>query len=121
MQMIRTHVLAALARGISGNDDFTARAALDRTDLVVRGAARRRLGRALIDAELAATDAGLARPPVGHVMRLAALAVAGHEQPPANDELAVAAAYATLPAARPLRVPVATIAVLAVVFGALGA
>jgi hypothetical protein len=120
MQMIRTHVLAALARGISGNDDFTARAALDHTDLVVRGAARRMLGRALIDAELAATDAGLARPPVGHVMRLASLAVAGAELPPANDEPAVATAYAALPPARPLRVPVATIAVLAVVLGAAG-
>jgi hypothetical protein len=119
MQMIRRHVLAALAVGISSNDDFMAGAALDRADFVLRGAARRRLGRALIEAELAAVDAGMTRPPNAHVMRLAALVVAGREIPPPADESAVAATYETLPTiARPR--PVATIALAVAVLAALG-
>ncbi len=119
MQMIRRHVLAALAVGISSNDDFMAGAALDRADFVLRGAARRRLGRALIEAELAAVDAGMTRPPHAHVMRLAALVVAGREIPPPADESAVAATYETLPTvARPR--PVATIALAVAVLAALG-
>jgi hypothetical protein len=118
MQMIRRHVLAALAVGISSNDDFMAGAALDRTDFVLRGAARRRLGRALIEAELAAMEAGLAKPPTAHVMRLAALVVAGRQSPPPADESAVAATYDALPAvARPR--PVATIALAVAVVAAL--
>jgi hypothetical protein len=119
MQMIRRHVLAALAVGISSNDDFMAGAALDRADFVLRGAARRRLGRALIEAELAAVDAGMTRPPSSHVMRLAALVVAGREPPAAADESAVAATYETLPVIAKPR-PIATIALAVAVVAALG-
>lgn len=119
--MTRRYVLAALARGLAAGDDAVARAALARTDLVLRGAARRTLGRALIEAELAATEAGLHAPPPPHVMRLAALAVAGRELPPAGDEAAVAAAYAALPAAAVPRVPVATLVVCVALVGVLGA
>jgi hypothetical protein len=119
MQMIRRHVLAALAAGITSGDDFMAGAALDHADLVLRGAARRRLGRALIEAELAAVEAGLTRPPQSHVMRLAALVVAGRDVPRADDESAVAATYEMLPAPRRPK-PIATIALVVAMLAALG-
>jgi hypothetical protein len=52
--VLTRHVLAALADGIAANDDDAARSALARIDPVARGFARRKLGRALIDAELVA-------------------------------------------------------------------
>lgn len=100
--MLTRHVLAALAAGIAANDDDAARAALDRIDPVARGFARRKLGRALIDAELVAEG----KPP-GHVMRVAALSVAGRRVPVDADR--VEAAYAELPAVAMPRVPVWTI------------
>src|SRR5689334_15641 len=108
--MIQRHLLAALARGISADDDLAARDALDHIDPFARGFARRRLGSALVDAELAVTTAGLAQPPRAHVMRLAALAVAGRELPAADDVAAATAAYTALPAVKPSRVPIVTIA-----------
>ncbi|MDQ3370801.1 MAG: hypothetical protein M3680_35735, partial [Myxococcota bacterium] len=76
--MIRRHVQAALAAGITAGEDDAARAALRSTDWVLRGRAKRRLERSLIDGALATNeyggfhDAEAAR----HVMRVAALGLA---------------------------------------------
>lgn len=101
--MLTRHVLAALDAGIAANDDDTARAALAGIDPVVRGVAKRKLGRALIDAELVAEGK-----PAAHVMRVAALAVAKRTVPVDADR--VEAAYAELPRTRMPRVPIFTIA-----------
>jgi hypothetical protein len=100
--VLTRHVLAALAAGITANDDDVARAALDHIDPVARGFARRKLDRALIDAELVAEG----KPPA-HVMRVAALAVAGKSVPVDADR--VEAAYAELPRVAMPRVPTWTI------------
>lgn len=113
--MIRRHVLAALGAGIEAGDDDVARAALRRVDWAVRKLAKRRFERAMIDAGLATTE-----PDPGHVMRVAALALAKRDIA-ANDRDAVAAAYAKLAMPRPSRVPVATIALaLAAVVAVVG-
>jgi hypothetical protein len=114
--MLSRHVLAALAHGIAADDDLVARDALGTIDPVARGFARRRLARALVDAELATTAAGLARPPRAHLLRLAALDVA--KRPgfgaavgdAAGDIETVVAAYAALPPPRSSRIPVLTLA-----------
>ncbi len=121
MLSTRPHVLAALHHGITRDDDLAARAALLRIDPVLRGRARSRLGRAMLDAELAATTAGLDRPPRAHIMRLAALAVAKRPPPPAHDRDAVTDAYAALPEARERRLPLATLALIGVVLAGAGA
>jgi hypothetical protein len=54
--MVRRHVLAALASGIAAGDEDAARAAIGRIDPVLRGVARRRLERALIDAALVVSE-----------------------------------------------------------------
>jgi hypothetical protein len=100
--VLTRHVLAALAAGIAANDDDVARAALGRIDPVARGFARRKLGRALIDAELVAEGK-----PAAHVMRVAALTVAGRTVPVDPDR--VEAAYDELPRQRMPRAPVWTI------------
>src|SRR5262249_17961275 len=116
MIAIRRHVLSALAEGISKDDDLAARAALGRIDPVLRGPARRRLGRALVDAELTAGVAGIHKPSRAHVQRLAALAIAGRPSELAGEPDAVAAEYAQLPKVTAMRAPIATIAtVLALV------
>ena len=124
IHVIRRLVLAALARGIAADSDAEARAALDRADPVLRGSARRRLGYALIDAELLAIDAAPASQlPPAHVMRVAAIKVAGKAIDPARagDVAAVEAAYRAL-AIRPMRrAPIATIAVAAIALGGAGA
>ena len=71
MLSTRPHVLAALQHGISRDDDLAARTALLKIDPVLRRAARSRLGSVMLDAELAATVAGLDRPPRAHIMKLA--------------------------------------------------
>lgn len=101
--MLTRHVLAALAAGIAANDDDAARAALARIDPVARGFARRKLGRALIDAELVAEGK-----PAAHIMRVAALSVAGKSVPVDADR--VEAAYAELPRIAMPRAPMWTIA-----------
>lgn len=106
--MIRRHVLAALARGVEAADEDVARDELARIDWVLRGAARRRLEHALIDASLA-TGALDATPPSQRLrLQAAALIVSGQE---VGDP---APAYARLVQRPPLRVPIATICALAV-------
>jgi hypothetical protein len=108
--MIQRHLLAALAHGISADDDLAARDALAHIDPVLRGRARKRLGTALLDAELACTTGGLARPSRAHVMRLAALAIAKRDAAAPADVDATTAAYAQLPATKRGGAPVATLA-----------
>lgn len=112
--MLTRHVLAALAAGISANDEDVARAALDRIDPLARGLAKRKLGRVLIDAALVADG----KPPA-HVMQVAALSLAGHSVPVDADR--VAAAYAELPRARMPRTPALTIAAVLAGLAAIGA
>jgi hypothetical protein len=101
--VLTRHLLAALAAGIAANDALAARAALDHVDPVARGLAKRKLGRALIDAELVAQG----KPPA-HVMRVAALALARRSVPVDADR--IEAAYAELPRPTMPRVPKWTIA-----------
>ena len=121
--MIRRHVLAALAAGIEAGDEEVARKALRRTDWVVRGLARRRFERALIDAALAVTDVFDADGPrpttatdttspeaVRHLQRIAALAIAKVPIDEVRDRERVTAAYRALPPARRPLLPLATIA-----------
>lgn len=109
--MIRRHVLAALATGISAGDDDAARSYLRRIDYLVRRAARRRLEAALIDAALATNETDSTDPEaVRHIQRVAALSVA---KAPLPDDLAdrerVAAAYRALPSVKAGGLPIATI------------
>lgn len=117
--MVRRYVLAALAQGIAAGDEDVARRALRKIDAVVRGMARRRLERSLIDAALAAhqfnsPDYEVSR----HIQRVAALQVAGVEVD-ATEPTRVSDAYAKLPQVHMPTVPVATISlalVLALLF-----
>ena len=114
--MIRRHVLAALAAGVEAGDDNAARETVRRTDWVLRGPAKRHLERALIDATLLTGEHGAADPEaMRHVQRVAALTIAGRIDVDANDRWRVAAAYASLPTPPAASVPVATIAVTALV------
>ncbi len=106
--MFRRHVLAALAAGITAGDEDAARAMLRRVDPVARVFARRRLEKSLIDAALACDAAQLVTPDGVHVMRVAALAIAGHEVP-AGDVAAVDVAYRRLATPRLPRLPLATL------------
>lgn len=117
--MFRRHVLAALATGITSGDEDAARQALRRTDPVVRGAARRRLERSLIDAALACDAAGLVHPAPAHVMRLAALSTAGASTD-AADPAAAATAYAALPTPAMPRFPLWTLVTLLVTLSLAG-
>lgn len=119
--MIRSHVLAALATGIEAGNDDAARAAVGRADWILRGAARRRLERALIDAALCSRELVTAADPeaMRHIQRVAALDVAGARDVDANDgevdatdRAAVARAYRRL-ATRPGSAPTAPVATAA--------
>jgi len=118
--VIHRHVLAALATGIEAGNDDAARAAVGRTDWVLRGVARRRLERALIDAALVSGELVSAADPeaMRHIQRVAALDVAGDDKIDASDRLAVAHAYRRLDT-RPVTAPVATAAACVVVVMAL--
>ena len=122
--MLRRHVAAVLAVGITAEDDDAARAAVKALDPIVRGAARRRFERALVDAALACDVAGLTKPTTTHIMRVAALATAKREVANIADVDAVTEAYQKLPP-RPLpRLPIITalsivVAVAAIAFGSL--
>ncbi len=106
--MFRRHILAALAAGIAANDEDAARTRLHGGDPIARFFARRRLEKTLIDAALACDAVQLVAPPPAHVMRLAALAIAGHDAP-AGDLTGAEAAYARLAIPRMPRVPLATL------------
>ncbi|MEO7093917.1 MAG: hypothetical protein ABI175_11745 [Polyangiales bacterium] len=110
--MIRRHVLAALAAGIAAGDDDAARAALRRTDWVLRRSAKKRLERALIDAALATNELGGAVDPEAarHVQRVAALEIAKALPDDVTDRDRIAAAYAALPSVRAGGAPIVTIA-----------
>ncbi len=107
--MIRRSVMAALAIGIAAVNDDAARRALRGGDVVARMRARRSMERALIDAALACSNAGVNHPTPVHVMRLAALATAGRASDHVADLAAVASAYAALPVATLPRFPLLTL------------
>jgi len=109
--VIRRHVLAALAAGVAAGDDDAARKALRKTDWIVRGMARRRLERALIDAALATNELNSADPEAArHVQRVASLLVAKVPIDEIADRARVEAAYRALPVAGAPRLPVLTFA-----------
>ncbi|CAN5580117.1 hypothetical protein BH11MYX1_BH11MYX1_48070 [soil metagenome] len=97
-QVIRRHVLAALATGVEAGDDDAAREALLRIEWVVRGPARRKLERALIDAALVSNAMVTSLDPeaMRHVQRVAALSLAGRYDVDATKRDEVTDAYATL-------------------------
>ncbi len=110
ISVLRRHVLAALAAGVSTGDEEAAREVLRGADWVLRAPAQRELSRALIDAaqisgELGASD----RESIRHVHRVAALNLAKRYEVDVASRDDVAAAYATLHPAPPHRAPVATI------------
>ena len=114
MLVVRRHLLAALAAGIAAGDDDTARAALVPIDPLLRGPARRRLERLLIDAALETGQWAASGDPAAtcHVLRLASLRLRGSRDVPAHDAAAVARAYeAQRPVPAPSRRPVFTAAV----------
>jgi hypothetical protein len=113
--VIHRHVLAALATGIEAGNDDAARAALARTEWLVRGAARRRFERALIDAALSTGElvSGADPEAMRHVQRVAALDLAGRDVN-ACDREAVSRAYRGLDVRAPTA-PLATIVAGAVV------
>jgi hypothetical protein len=112
-------VLAALRHGVSKDDDLAARDAI-KGDLVARGRAKRKLGSALVDAELAVANAGIARPSRAHVQRVAALALTGHELH-AGDPDAAEAAYIQLPVSIAPTFPLYTLATGVLVLAGAGA
>ncbi|HEV7553916.1 MAG TPA: hypothetical protein VGO00_00600, partial [Kofleriaceae bacterium] len=104
--MVRRHVLAALATGITAGDEDAARTAVASTEWVLRGTARRRLSRALIDAALATNEFDPTDPEATrHVQRVAALELSGITPADLCDRERVATAYRRLPAARMPRIP----------------
>lgn len=107
--MIRRHVLAALARGISAGTDDAAREALREIDWAIRKRAKRKLETALIDAALATNELGGAEDPEAarHVQRAAALQLAKVQVDLTSRER-VTAAYAALPPVKPPRLWLAT-------------
>ena len=118
--MVGRHVLAALAAGITAGDEDVARASLSRIDWILRGAARRRLERDLIDAALASGAHDTPDPEASrHLQRIAALAVAGTPAVDPMDRAAVAAEYAAVTLPQASRRQVATIAIALLVLGAL--
>jgi hypothetical protein len=107
--VIHRHVLAALATGIEAGNDDAAREALARTEWIVRGAARRRFERSLIDAALLTGEliSGADPEAMRHVQRVAALGLAGRDVD-VGDRAAVASAYRALDVRAPTA-PLATI------------
>jgi len=103
-------VLAALATGIEAGNDDAAREAVMRADWILRGAARRRLERSLMDAALATGELVSAADPevMRHVQRVASLDLAGQDVDACNRD-AVARAYTHLDVRAPAA-PLATIA-----------
>jgi hypothetical protein len=100
-------VLAALAAGVEAGDDDAARGALADIDRVLRGVARRRLERAILDAAIAIGPTDETPRGVRHRLRAAALTVAGVDCELADAD-AVTAAYCELEPRPPPRLPIAT-------------
>jgi hypothetical protein len=114
--VVRRHVLAALATGITAGDEDAARTAIASTEWILRGTARRRLSRALIDAALAANEFDPTDPEATrHVQRVAALEISGITPADLGDRERVATAYRRLPAVRMPRIPVLTVTAAIVV------
>ncbi len=110
--MIRRRVLSALAAGIAAGDEDAARAALQQTEWVLRGRARRRLEQALIDAALETNELGTGNADAArHVQRVAALGLA-RVKLDVFDRERVIVAYAALPVPRVSTLPIMTLALV---------
>jgi hypothetical protein len=126
--VLRRYVLAALAAGVEAGDDDVARRALADIDWVLRGAARRRLEHALLEAAVATgVTAYEDKEAVRHVLRAAALIVRDQREELGDrksdegrarstaksgaegDRARVAAAYGAAAFVAPLKMPLATI------------
>lgn len=105
-------MLAALAIGVEAGDDEAARSALENIEWILRGPARRRLEKALLDAAVATGTADFAdKEAIRHWLRAAALLV--REEPEGlADHARVAAAYGKAAVQAPMRFPLATVATL---------
>jgi hypothetical protein len=99
--VVRRHLLAAFAAGINAGDEDVARRALAGIDPVLRGFARRRFERTLIDATLATGAWATSGDPTAtpHVLRVAALRTLRVRDVRADDVDAVERAYAKAPPA----------------------
>ena len=117
--MLRRTVLAALEIGIDSRDEDAARKALRASDPIARGAAKRRLKRALIDAALACDAARVPSPAPEHVMRIAALS-AGRDPGDVRDANGVLATYQSLGRTSVPRFPLYTVALVAVLAALVG-
>lgn len=118
--LLRRTVLAALEIGIDSRDEDAARKALRKTDPIARGIAKRRLERALIDAALACDAAQVTTPAPEHVMRIAALAVAGRDPGDVRDTAGVMATYQSLGRRSLPRFPLYTVLALLVLAASVG-
>ena len=108
--VVRRHVLHAIAAGIEAADEDVARKALARIDWILRGRARRRLEAALLEAALKTNVTDYTDPAaVRHVLRAAALIVRGETKVALADAVRVAAAHETFEPRPPVRWPVATV------------
>ena len=103
--MVRRHLLAALSTGLKARDEDAARHALGEIDWVVRGFARRRLERVLIDATLATRTWATSGDPTAtnHVLRLASLYVLGARDVARRSDRGRRAFVALPPAPAPSR------------------
>jgi hypothetical protein len=110
--VLRRYVLAALASAIEAGNDEVARAAVRRGDWILRGPGARMLESALIDAMLVTGDHVSSADPevMRHVLRVAALGVAGRNDFDATDRVEVAATYYETEEPHAGGPPVATIA-----------
>jgi hypothetical protein len=119
--MLTNHVIAALNAGIEANDEDAARRLIAANDPVARWLARPRLERAMIDAALACDEAGMRVPPPAHVMRVAALSIAGEPSLDPGDAAAISRAHGELASRSRPRFPVLTTFASALVLAAIGA
>ncbi len=102
-------MLAALAIGVEAGDDEAARSALENIEWILRGPARRRLEKALLEAAIATGTADFEdKEAVRHWLRAAALIVRA-EPETLTDHARVAAAYGQAAVRAPMRFPLATV------------
>jgi hypothetical protein len=102
-------VLSALAIGVEAGDDEAARSSLENIEWILRGPARRRLEKALLEAAVATGSTNYEdKESVRHWLRAAALIVRA-EPEALSDHARVAAAYGQAAVRAPMRFPLATV------------
>ncbi len=115
--VLARHLLAALEQGVAQADEDAARSALTKIDWVLRGQARRRLEKLLIEAALATEVTDTSNPDAcRHVLRAAALQLREVTDVDLRDADRVTCAYETLTESKPPpKWPVASIAAAGIV------